>query len=284
MSEGPPPAEDGLYGGIPESVYHGDRDSLSSSGARLLLPPSCPAIFKARQEKPERKAEFDFGHAAHKYVLSVGEQIVAVEANNWRTKAAQELRQKAYDEGRVPILLHESYAAKGMARRVRENPLASSLLSDGDPELSGYWHDPETGVRLRCRPDWLPEIRSDRRLIVVDYKTTVGNADPEGFARSAATFGYHIQAAMYLDGVAATTGVDDAAFVFIVQSKRHPYVVSVIELDSEAIALGRRQLRRAIDTYAACIANDYWPEYGNQVHRVSLPTYAAYQAEEYLSS
>ncbi|MGW9447058.1 hypothetical protein, partial [Bacillus mobilis] len=43
----------GVYDGIPEAVYHRDPvpgGSLSSSGARKLLAPSCPALFKYDQE------------------------------------------------------------------------------------------------------------------------------------------------------------------------------------------------------------------------------------------
>ena len=42
------------------------------------------------------------------------------------------------------------------------HPSAAALLDEGTPELSGYWHDVETGVRLRFRPDWLTELASRR--------------------------------------------------------------------------------------------------------------------------
>ena len=60
--------EPGQYGGVTPEVYHADPvfgGSLSSSGARALLPPSCPALFRHKQLHGEPpKAEFDFGHAA----------------------------------------------------------------------------------------------------------------------------------------------------------------------------------------------------------------------------
>ena len=37
------PIEPGIYDKIPDEIYHGDRNSLSSTGARKLLAPSCPA-------------------------------------------------------------------------------------------------------------------------------------------------------------------------------------------------------------------------------------------------
>ncbi|MGC7220097.1 recE, partial [Mycobacteroides abscessus subsp. massiliense] len=74
------PAEDGMYSGIPDEVYHGDRTSLSSSGARALLAPSCPEIFRHQQlEPPAPKPQYDFGHVAHKFVLGEGSEIAELD-------------------------------------------------------------------------------------------------------------------------------------------------------------------------------------------------------------
>ncbi|MDO2987882.1 PD-(D/E)XK nuclease-like domain-containing protein [Mycobacteroides abscessus subsp. massiliense] len=285
------PAEDGMYSGIPDEVYHGDRTSLSSSGARALLAPSCPEIFRHQQlEPPAPKPQYDFGHVAHKFVLGEGSEIAELDPaihglnkdgspskSPTSTAMWQEAAEAARYRGQIPMHIAEVAKARAMAARVREHPLAAALLADGTPELSGYWHDPETGVRLRFRPDWLPNPGRGR-LIVVDYKTAT-SAHPGHFARAAADYGYHQQVPWYLDGLAACDIADDAAFVFIVQSKTPPFPVSVIELKPDDIELGRRRNRKAIDLYAACTAHDHWPDYGQGVHSVSLPSYAVYQQE-----
>lgn len=285
------PAEDGMYSGIPDEVYHGDRTSLSSSGARALLAPSCPEIFRHQQlEPPAPKPQYDFGHVAHKFVLGEGSEIAELDPaihglnkdgspskSPTSTAMWQEAAEAARYRGQIPMHIAEVAKARAMAARVREHPLAAALLADGYPELSGYWHDPETGVRLRFRPDWLPNPGRGR-LIVVDYKTAT-SAHPGHFARAAADYGYHQQVPWYLDGLAACDIADDAAFVFIVQSKTPPFPVSVIELKPDDIELGRRRNRKAIDLYAACAAHDHWPDYGQGVHSVSLPSYAVYQQE-----
>lgn len=285
------PTEDGMYSGIPDEVYHADRGSLSSSGARALLAPSCPEIFRHQQlEPPAPKPQYDFGHVAHKFVLGEGSEIVELDPaihglnqNGSPSKAPtntamwQEAAQEARQRGQIPMHIAEVAKARAMAAKVREHPLAAALLADGTPELSGYWHDSETGVRLRFRPDWLPNPGRGR-LIVVDYKTAT-SAHPGHFARAAADYGYHQQIPWYLDGLAACDISNDAAFVFIVQSKSPPYPVSVIELKPDDIELGRRRNRKAIDLYAQCVATDHWPDYGQGVHSVSLPSYAVYQQE-----
>ncbi len=285
------PAEDGIYSGIPDEVYHADRASLSSSEARALLAPSCPEDFHHQQlQPPAPKPQYDFGHVAHKFVLGEGSEIAELDPaihglnqNGSPSKAPtstamwQEAAQEARQRGQIPMHIAEVAKAKAMAAKVREHPLAAALLSDGTPELSGYWHDPETGVRLRFRPDWLPNPGRGR-LIVVDYKTST-SAHPGHFAKAAADYGYHQQVPWYLDGLAACDISNDAAFVFIVQSKTPPHVVSVIELKSDDIELGRRRNRKAINLYAQCVAADHWPDYGQGVHSVSLPSYAVYQQE-----
>ncbi len=72
----------GVYD-IPEGAYFADP-ALSCSGAKLLLPPSCPALFRYRQDHPEHKDVFDFGSAAHKMVLGAGPPIALVDAPDWR--------------------------------------------------------------------------------------------------------------------------------------------------------------------------------------------------------
>ncbi|WP_309487895.1 PD-(D/E)XK nuclease-like domain-containing protein [Mycobacteroides abscessus] len=280
-----------MYSGISDEVYHGDRGSLSSSGARSLLAPSCPAIFRYEQDQPRTpKKEYDFGHAAHLYVLGEGSEICTLDpevhgltgdgkVSNSPTSTSmwKEAVKEARARGQVPMHIADVVKAKAMAAKVREHPMARALLIDGTPELSGYWHDRDSGIRLRFRPDWLPNP-GRHRLVVVDYKTST-TAHPGHFAKAAAEYGYHMQQAWYLDGLAAAEIADDAAFVFIVQSKTAPYLVSVNELDPAAVDLGRRRNRKAVDLYANCLANDHWPDYGQGINSVSLPSYAVYQQE-----
>lgn len=272
------PTDDGVFTGLTDVTYHADRASLSSSGARKLLPPSCPAIFRAEQEEP--RPQFDFGHAAHKLVLGVGQEIVSIDADDWRTKAAKDERDLAHTQGKIPLLRRDVNMAKLMAKRVLRHPQAAGLLSEGDAEVSGYWHDPQTGIRLRYRADWLHPGRD--RIIAVDYKTSA-SAHPGYFGKASADYGYHMQAAWYLDGLAATGVSDNAAFLFIVQAKTPPYPVSVIELSPDDIERGRRLNRKAVDIFAECVANDHWPDYGHGIHFVSQPSWAVYQQESILA-
>lgn len=276
--------EPGLYDGLTDETYHGDPvpgGSLSSSGARRLLPPSCPALFKHERDHgaPPRRT-FDVGHAAHKMVLGVGPEIVVVDAPDWRTKAAQQQRDEAYATGAVPVLAREFAEVRAMAEALKRHDLARALLdpSRGSGEQSAFWVDDETGVWRRARFDWLPD--SSGHLIVPDYKTAACSS-PAAFRRAAASFGYHQQASWYLDAVYALDLAETASFVFIVQEKSAPYLVSVIELDTMALRAGAEANRHALDVYAQCTAADRWPGYCEGVALIDLPPWATSSEESY---
>lgn len=262
----------GFYRDIPEADYHGDRESLSVSGAKTLL--KAPALFKYQQDNPVHRDVFDVGSAAHKLVLGVGDPIYVVPADNWQTKAAREERDLARAEGMVPILPADYEVVAAMAEELQRHQLAMSLLSNGEPEVSAYALDESTGVLRRGRFDWLGIA------VLSDYKTAA-SAEPNAFAASAARYGYHMQAAWYLN-LAYDLGHDAQAFAFIVQEKTPPYLVSVVVLDDAAIARGDELNRRALEMYRDCTESDLWPGYmadGDYV-TVSLPRWAFRDNEE----
>lgn len=263
----------GIYHDMDEAEYHA-HPALSHSGARLLL--EAPARYAYRRDHPQHSDTFDFGKAAHRAVLGAGSDIVIVDADSWRTKAAQEARDAARAENRIPLLAADAERVEAMRAAIADHPVASKLFHNGRPEVSMFWHDP-TGVLLRARPDWLPES-TGRRAIIPDYKTCQ-RADPSSFGRSVASYGYHMQAAWYVDGWRTLTGTD-AAFVFVTQEKDPPYLVAVHELDDEAVDIGRARNRDAIDIYQRCVEAGEWPGYPTEVQTVRLPRWAVVEHEQ----
>lgn len=289
------PVNDGVYEGVPDTVYHADPHSLSSSGARTLLNKTPAEFLEDRNTPPKPKPQYDFGHAAHRMVLGAGSDIAvmdpAIHGKTADGKLAQEPKrttmwkkaeEKFRDAGKTCITKEQMGIAQVMAGRVWSHPVAAKLLSEGTAEASGYWHDDATGARLRVRFDFLPD-RPGGRQIVVDYKTAI-SANPAAFRKSCGDYGYHQQAAWYIDSVPELQIGEDAAFVFLVQMKTPPFLVSVVQLDPDAIELGRRLNRKAIDRFAECMTTDKWPGHGDGIHTVSLPPWVHTQAEAVLSA
>jgi PDDEXK-like domain of unknown function (DUF3799) len=266
--------EPGVYD-MDADTYHA-RPELSSSGARRLLPPSCPALFEHERTRTRApKKIFDVGHAAHMLVLGEGPAIRLIDADDWRTKAAKTARDAAYADGAVPLLPIDYEQVQAMADAIRVHPAASALLmpDTGRPERSLFWIDPRTGMRLRARLDWLPNA-CGARMIVPDYKTCA-KGDLVSIGRSIYTYGYHQQASWYLDAVRALgLAGDDAVFVLICQEKTAPYLVTVVQVDAMALLIGADRNRRAIDRFAECTACGRWPGYSDEIELLGVPAWA----------
>jgi hypothetical protein len=278
----------GIYDDLDENEYHRDP-ALSASGAKRLLPPNCPALFKHDRDnggRPNKRA-FDVGHAAHAAVLGVGLEVVIVQkvtkdkqrvdAEDYATKSAQEHRDAIYAEGKCPILAKEKVAVDAMALEIRRHPIASKLLDPehGRPEVSAFWHDEQRGIDRRSRFDWLPHTDGGQ-LIVPDYKTTA-SAEPHAFAKSVFKFGYDIQDVFYTDAVRAAEIAEDVAFRFIAQETTAPYLITIHELDDVALALGRARVDEACSVFRECTETDTWPGYSDGIELIGPPSWLAEQ-------
>lgn len=270
--------EQGVYD-IPNDAYHQDPvpgGSLSSTGARRILPPGCPAQFVYdRQHPPDPKPHFDVGHIAHMLVLGVGPVCHIVEADAWTTKAAKAERLEARAAGEVPLLRHQYDACAAMADALRAHPLAGLLFNPehGRPEQSLFWVDRQTDVWCRSRPDWLPDRIPGMRMILADYKSAEA-VDIDALSRACATWGYHQQDAWTRMAVQALDLADeDCRFVLVCQSKSPPFLVTIIEMDHVAQRLGHQLNRQALELYAYCRETGEWPSHAEDVAQLSLPAW-----------
>lgn len=284
---------DGIYDGMPDAQYHSHRDSLSSSGARQLLPPSCPARFRWEQDNGRApKRAWDFGHAAHQKVLGIGAELVVVQkvtrdktvvdADDYQTKSAQEHRDEIRASGATPILRRELEVVDAMADAILQHDVASVLFDPdrgGKPEQSLFWTDPAFDVLRRARLDWLPALRPDGRLIVPDFKTTA-SAEPRAFAKSVFAYGYEVQDVFYTDVIRGLDIADDVDLVFVAQEKEPPYLITVHQLDEMSLRIGRVKVDRALQVYEECLLTGEWPSYSSEVEMVRPPAWLAREYED----
>lgn len=258
---------------LPEAKYHADTKALSASGAKLLL--KAPAVFRWRQTHPEVSDNFDYGTAAHALVLGAGlEAVYVAPYDNWQTKVAQAERKIAREDGLSPILAKDWLKVCDMAEELATHSQVVELLAGGQPEVSMYAEDTDTGIMRRGRLDYL---RDDG--VISDYKSTAC-ADPHVFARaSVAQYGYHISEANYRF-LATRNGIEVRACALICQEKEPPYLVEVVELDQAAVSRGYELMARACRVYKRCVDTGHWPGYTDRAFTtVSLPTWAFYDDE-----
>ena len=277
----------GIYT-VSAAEYHQDpciAPSLSASIAHILLTQSAwhawwahPRLNSAYQ--PQEDEKFDLGTAAHAYLLEGESGFVIVEASDWRTKAAREARAVARAAGKIPLLADRWGDVQGMALAAREQLAkhedAPRPLADGKAEQTLVWQ--ENGLWCRARLDWLHD---DHRMID-DYKTTGASANPDVWTRALFGAGHDVQAAFYLRGLKALTGIT-AAFRFIVQETFTPYALSVIGLAPDALALAERKVQYALTLWRHCIELGEWPGYPRQTCWATAPAWeeARWGEQEY---
>lgn len=264
-----------------ETEYHADpcpSPSLSSSIGKIILGQSPAHAYTAHPRlnpefEAEEKASFDLGEAVHKHLLTEGRAIEVVDADDWRTKAAKELRDQARAANKIPILkakMAEVEAMVGAARKQLARFQVPDLLEGGKPEESLAWtEETEYGeIWCRARLDYAkpPEF-------VIDYKTSGVSAHPDALPRRVYDLGYDFQAAFYRRGIRALTKISPR-FVFIFQETSAPYAISPIELSPAALDMAERKVEEAIRLFAWSMNKGSWPGYPNRITRIDPPAWA----------
>ena len=268
----------GLTFGLSHEDYHaGMRPGvkpLSSTFAKELINKSpYEAKFAERKDSPA----FAIGRAIHELALE-GEYktILPCDVSDWRTKAAKELKAQAEADGLTPMKLSELEHVEAIAAAVRAHPIAAEILSEGHAEVSALVED--DGLYEQVRIDWL---RVDqKRPALWDLKAVAGTANPREFNRTIATYGYHVQAAMYADVIKRVLKLDvDPTYSWIVVSKEKPYAVSVVKASKATMQTGFLLYAKAREIYRESVETGTWAGY-DEITESELPMWAEYQAEE----
>jgi hypothetical protein len=84
-----------------------------------------------------------------------------------------------------------------------------------------------------------------------------------------AEYGNHIQAAMVVDGVLATTGKEITTCINICVETSYPYSIGIYFIDSDAIEIGRQEYKKALLEMKECFLKNEWEDYKPRV--IGLP-------------
>jgi hypothetical protein len=279
----------GIYT-IPADEYHADptpEPSLSASIAKLLAektpmhawaqhPRLNPGFERIEEEK------FDVGNFAHQLILEGEDNIVVVDADSWRTKAAQEEREGARAEGRI-ALLAKDYARVTVATHAIRAQIAARLdeprlFSDGKPEQTLVWRESTAygPIWCRARVDWLHDDFS----ALDDLKTTAASANPVIWSNKTLwQIGGDVQAAFYRRGVKELTG-KEPVFRFVVAENKIPFALGVCSPGPDALQFGDEKVDAAITLWAKCLSENSWPAYPQGIHYFDVPMWASLQFDE----
>ncbi len=274
---------------LPAELYHASP-GVSASGLKKFA--RSPAHYKYAPRK--ESDAFRLGAFFHSFTLepelfAASHIVEPSDAPARPTKAMREAKKPspesqarvafwdewdAKNEDKTVVTAAEFARLNGMLASVRDHADASRLFrSKGRAEASAFARHAETGLWLRSRFDFIPD-EGPFSDAIVDVKTCEDASEHE-FARDAANYRYHVQAAFYLDQ-AARVGVERERFIFAASEKSEPYPCNLLELhrDSEEIRKGREIYERQLRLFAECVELDSWPAYGSRVRKLTLPAWA----------
>jgi hypothetical protein len=114
---------------------------------------------------------------------------------------------------------------------------------------------------------------------LVEYKTAQ-TIQPHALSLNAFRYGYHMQAAMFIDGLQAVLGIKAFGVAHVVQEKDPPYIAELRMFDDAQIEKGRRDYQRALSIFAECLNTGKWPGWTTDPQFFETPYTIQKQMEE----
>lgn len=221
-------------------------------------------------EDESSKAQ-DKGSIIHSLLLGKGKTVAVVNADNWRTKAAQEQRDEARRQGFVPLLEKDAVGIQQAALAVSQNITEYDIhLDEGKSEFMIHWKSDE-GVECRRSLDsW-----TESKLQIIELKS-IFCAHPDVCANQALRLGYDVEMAVSMEAIYSL--YPDLAgrvdFLFVFAEIEPPYAVTVLRPDGTFTHLGIQKWERAKSTWKQCMASGVWPKYLDSIGQLSAPLWA----------
>jgi len=228
--------------------YHA-TDAISSSDVKMVYSKSL-AHWKAKTYSSS--PVYDMGTSVHAMVLEEAKGIVRGPETR-RGKAWTEAYEEAQANDQTLLTASDYDLARNIADSVLFHPAGQRMAGPTTVnEASFFASDPETGLKIKCRPDsfW------DAKGVLYDIKTCQ-DASPRGVAKDMVTYNYAIQAAFYLH-VMDCAGHKADQFVFVNVEKAAPYAVSTNILSPEYLAWGKQKMHETLRQIAQANETQKW--------------------------
>lgn len=268
---------------------HHAHHAIGASGLKLLQ--RSPLHYWARYLAPDREPDqptqaMQIGTAWHCAVFEPDEfdaRFVAIpEGLDRRTKEGKALYAEIEASGRTPFAAATVADIQAMANAARRHPEFMALCRMPHlTERSLFWHDADTGLACKIRPDFfIAPCAEFPGGVVLDGKSTT-DASASEFGRQAFNLDYALQAAWYVDGFqAAHNTPEPPAFLWLAQEKERPYATAMYRAGDDLLEYGRRQYRPMLELLAECIKRNEWPGYPTSVEPLALPSWVKLGGED----
>lgn len=232
-----------------------------------------PALCYYRYINPVTRADasdaMNFGTALHSAVLEpkLYEETFVVHPKYTGPGSRalnKQFEQDMLNQGKSIISEDEKSMLDFMQANFNQCDYAAEAVAKAKIEHSLFWTDPDTGLKLKARPDFF------NHSAVFDLKTTKSINKYE-FSKSIYEYGYHIQAALVMDGLKEVTGKEYDLFVIFAFEKDAPYCMAPFFISDEALAIGRARYKQILAEMKECYEN---PVLWLMPREIGLPNWA----------
>jgi len=172
--------------------------------------------------------------------------------DNWLTKEAKAFKAEAAVAGKIPVLLKQMPDLERASQMLREH-LARHCTAP-QYQIAATHEIAINGCRYTLRG--LADIVDANRLH--DIKTTE-SIDESKLRYKVRDFGYHVQAAFYIDLFRANGAEIDVAFDLHFQESSFPFRTRLVTLTPDDIRDGREWYANAIQQWHTCVTTGEWP-------------------------
>jgi exodeoxyribonuclease VIII len=247
---------------MPEAEYHADPRASQSRYKAFLETTENKARFaleKVEDDDEKIKAKH-LGSCAHAVILEGRQIYVRGIEGDGRTKAVKDARAAQALEHPDKHLLTPKQAddVEGMIDGIGRNKGARMILESATARELSIFTDTE-----KARIDIMTPMGP------WDIKTCAKDVDPYSFAKVIEDWGYHVQAAHYLD-MCALAGLPDGDFGIIAVESFAPYDCAIYTISHEALEIGRRKLAELKARYWACIKSGIYRGYSDEPLPIGL--------------
>lgn len=263
---------------MPAREYHALEAMSASSVGRLLRSPA-----HYQQWLNEQRKQTDamlLGELVHMGVLEpqrFKDKVYVWEKPLERStaadkKAREEEHAAAAMAGNVVVEKAMFNTAIRVIHAVMAHPRAAALINGARTEVTMLWEDPKFTIPCKARLDVL-QTSGALAGVIADLKTT-SDASPDAFARSAASYLYHAQAAMYWLAHEVCLNKSPQAFCWIAAETEPPFGVAVYVIEQPALLCGMAHVNEAMRRFADARKTGTWSQYPEDIAPLRFPKWA----------
>jgi len=273
--------KDGIYNSITITDYHANTTHVSATSIKYAKR-SLKEFHWHRTGRMEAgaKSHFDFGNAFELALLDkdgFAQAVSVMPTRAWidqamaaNPKLVRPTTSKLYQESETEFLNlnanqyiisdcgKESYdTIQNMLESCYQDRVIQSLIKGTEYQLSLFWTDEATGLKMKTRPD----ICKRKKKVIVNVKTAE-DGSPKAFSRELAKYDYPLQACVEMRGCVAAGLLDSVdAYFWLVVEKIAPYNATIYEFSQTDIPAAMDELDYLTGIISRAEKENLWPGY-----------------------